>query len=260
MIGVMDFGIGGLAVVEALLGRLPEEDLTYLAETSGAFCGSPRPEKVAVWAAESADRLERWGASVLVLAGHTLSCLTGGDAPWRRRLAVVDVAAVAVQKAAAVSRRQRIGLVGSRAVIESARHAELLRERSPAAAMVAAACPLWASLVAEGWAKRRETAMVVKRELRPLRLRQVDTLILGSSYFRPLRSLIQRKIGSRVVLVDPVEEAAAAVAAWVTGADIGERRSDRGRRVRLLVSELTPGVERAAQAVYGRPAALEAAD
>ena len=42
MIGVMDFGIGGLSVVEALLSRLPEEDLIYIGETSCALCGSPR--------------------------------------------------------------------------------------------------------------------------------------------------------------------------------------------------------------------------
>jgi glutamate racemase len=102
--------------------------------------------------------------------------------------------------------------------------------------------------------------MVVKRDLRPVRLRQVDTLILGSSYFIPLRRVIQRKMGSQVTLVDPAEEVALCAAAGLQAAGAGGRRAGGSRQVRLLVSELTPRVQRAAHAVIGHPAALEAAD
>jgi glutamate racemase len=260
MIGVIDFGIGGLTVVEALRKRWPAEDLVYLGDTAGVPGGDSRPERIVGWTAASAARLERWGAAVMVLASHTAACLLAEDPSWRPGIPVIDVLSSAVQTAAAVSRRQCIGVVGSRPVVESARHAALLRERIPGTAVVTAVCPLWALLVSEGWGKRRETAMVVKRDLRPIRARRVDTLILGSSYFVRLRPLIQRKMGPQVTVVDPAETAARLVAEWVSASGAGDRRSGAGRGMRLLVSELTPRVQRAALDVVGHPVALESAD
>jgi glutamate racemase len=259
MIGVIDSGIGGLTVVDALLKRLPEEDLVYFGDTVGTPCGTRSPERVVDWAAESAAALSRRGASLIVLASHTLSDLAFNAVSRQREVPVFDAATSAAERALAVSRRRRIGLVASRAAVESSRHEVLIRERCPAAEVVAAACPLWAPLVEEGWVKRRETAMVVKRDLRPIRLRQVDTLILGSSYFAPLRRIVQRKMGSQVTLVEPAEALAVRVAAQLEGSAAVGGRSAGDRQVRLLVSELTPHVLRAAHAVLGRPAALEAA-
>lgn len=256
MIGVIDSGIGGLAVVDALLKRLPDEDLVYFGDTACASCGYRNPERVVGWAAESAGVLRRLGATLLVLASHTISCLAVEELSQQHEVPVFDVATPAAEKAVDVSPRRRIGLVASRAAVESLRYPALIRERCPEAEVVAAACPLWASLVEEGWVKRRETAMVVKRDLRPIRLRQVDTLILGSSYFTPLRRVIQRKMGSQVTLVEPAEELASRVAAYLQmGGTAGRPTGDR--RVRLMVSELTPHVRRAAHGILGRTADLE---
>lgn len=257
MIGFIDTGIGGLTVVEALLKRLPEEDLVYFGDTACASHGYRNPERVIGWAVESAGVLCRLGASLLVLAGHTISCLASEELSRQHHVPVFDVAASAAEKALEVSRRRRIGLVASRAVVESPRYHALILKRCPEAVVVTAACPLWAPLVEEGWVQRRETAMVVKRGLRPIRLQQVDTLILGSGFFTPLRKVIQRKMGPQVTLVEPAEELAGRVAAHVRAAAGAGRRSGGDRRVRLVVSDLTPQVQRAAQAILGRPAGLE---
>jgi glutamate racemase len=259
MIGVIDSGIGGLTVVDALLKRLPGEDLVYFGDTVGAPCGIRSSERLTGWAAESAAALRRLGATLIVLASHTLSCLAFEEVSRQCEVPVFDAATSAAERAVELSRRLRIGLVASRAAVESSRHETLVRERRPEAEVVAAACPLWAPLVAEGWVKRRETAMVVKRDLRPIRLRQVDALILGSSYFAPLRRIVQRKMGLQVALVEPAEVLAVRVAAHLKGSAAVGGRSAGDRQVRLLVSELTPHVLRAAHAVLGRPAALEAA-
>jgi glutamate racemase len=259
MIGVIDSGIGGLTVVDALLKRLPEEDLVYFGDTACARYGHRNPGRVVGWAAESAGSLRHLGATLLVLASHSISCLAFEELSRQHEVPVFDVATSAAEKAVEVSRRRRIGLVASRAVVESLRYPAMIRERCPEADVVTAACPLWAPLVEEGWVKRRETAMIVKRGLRPIRLRQVDTLILGSSFFTPLRKVIQRKMGSQVTLVEPVAELAGRVVAHLNAAAAAGCPSAGARRVRLVVSDLTPQVQRAAQAILGRPADLEPA-
>lgn len=258
MIGVIDSGIGGLSVVDALLKRLPEEDLVYLGDTGCVPCGYRNRERVVGWAAQSAGVLRRLGATLLVLASHTISCLAFAELSRQCEVPVFDAVTPAAEKAVDVSPRRRIGLVASPAVVESLRYPAVIRERCSAAEVVAAACPLWSPLVAEGWVKRRETAMVVKRGLRPIRLRQVDTLILGSSYFPPLRGVIQRKMGPQVTLVEPADELAGRVAAHLQAAGVAGRPTG-DRRVRLMVSDLTPHVRRAAQGILGRSAELEPA-
>jgi glutamate racemase len=103
-------------------------------------------------------------------------------------------------------------VVAARATAESTRYEKLISDRRSKAEIVVAACPLWVSLVEEGWVSQRETVWIVKRCLRTMRARQVDTLILASSYFNPLRRVIQRKMGTQVILVEPSAAVATHVA------------------------------------------------
>ncbi|MGD8754765.1 MAG: glutamate racemase, partial [Desulfobacterales bacterium] len=75
-------------------------------------------------------------------------------------------------------------------------------EKQPTARIYSVACPLLVPLVEEGWLKKRETAMIVKRYLQPLKMRQIDTLVLGCTHYPLLKKVIQRKIGQRVELID----------------------------------------------------------
>ncbi len=181
MIGVIDSGTGGLHVVAALLKRLPAEDIVYYADTARAPYGSRSAETIVSGALEGAERLRRSGAAVLVAASHAIATVAFDALAQRFGEAFFDVASVAAELAIAVSRRKRIGLVASRATVDSRRYEELIRRRCPQAELFTAACPLWTPLVEEGWLKRRETALIVKRGVRGLKLRAVDTLILGSS-------------------------------------------------------------------------------
>lgn len=93
--------------------------------------------------------------------------------------------------------------MGSRATIRSGAYTDRIRLLAPDAAVCQAACPLIGALVAEGWLKKPETAMIVKKSLIPLKVRKIDTLILGDAHYPVLAALIQRKIGMRVRLVEP---------------------------------------------------------
>jgi glutamate racemase len=259
MIGVIDAGVGGLRVVDALLKRLPDEDLVYYADTLRAPYGNLSAEAIVRGALETADRVWRCGARVLVAASHTISVVAFDALTRRFGDAFFDVATTAAQLAAENSSRKRIGLVTSRATAESPRYEELIRGRCPQADIFVAACPLWEPLVAEGWQKRRETALIVKRGVREIKQHRVDTLVLGSSAFAALRPLIQRKIGPQVVLVEASARMAARVAEHLQAQALPSATERTGRKLRLLVSDLTPHVAQAARLFLGRNATLERA-
>jgi glutamate racemase len=259
MIGVIDAGLGGLGVVEALWALVPGQDIIYYGDTARAPYGNRSAEKIVQWSLEGAERLMRCGAQILVAASHTISAAAFDALARNFRGALFDAVTTAVEMALERSRRLRLGLVASRATVESRRYEELIRARCPQADIFAVACPLWAPLMEEGWQKRRETALIVKRGVRNVRQHRVDTLILGSSYFASLRPVIQRKIGPQVFLVEASARLASRVAEHLKVSNAPVRPPADDRRVRLLVSDLTPQLAQTARMICGHKVVLERA-
>lgn len=255
MIGVIDSGTGGLHFLAALLERLPAEDVVYYSDTARAPYGSRSAETIVAGALEGAERVRQCGAQVLVAASHTIATVARDALAQRFGEAFFDVATLAAEMALEASRRKRIGVVASRATVDSRRYEELIRARCPQAEVFVAGCPLWTPLVEEGWRKRRETALVVKRGVRGIKQRAVDVLILGSSGFRGLQRVVQRKIGPQVVLIEASERLAARVAESIGPAPLAMLSG--GRSVRLLASDLAPQVVEAVRSICGRDAKLE---
>jgi glutamate racemase len=259
MIGVIDSGVGGLRFVAALLKALPGEDIVYFADTARAPYGRRSAETIVAGALEGAEQVRHRGARVLVAASHTISTVAFDALAQRFGEAFFNVASVAVELAIEASRRKRIGLVASRATADSRRYEELIRGQCPQAEVFVAACPLWAPLVEEGWLKRRETALIVKRGVRAIKQRTVDTLILGSSAFVALQPVIQRKIGPQVVVVEASERLAARVADHLKTKGPPTPQAAGRRRIQLMVTDLAPQVMQAAESICGRGVKLEKA-
>ncbi len=211
MLGIFGSGIGGLTVVRALLKVLPRHDMVYFGDTGRAPYGNKSPHTVARYAMEGADFLLDKGAGAIVIACHTASSLAYSHIVSRMGRPVFEMIRPAVQLALAKSKKQRIGVIGSRGTIASEVYIRLINRRQPQAAVYSRECPLLAPLVEEGWLFKPETAMMVKKYLHPLKVRQIDTLILGGSHFPVLKEVIQRKIGRRVTLIDPSLAVAAAL-------------------------------------------------
>ena len=115
---------------------------------------------------------------------------------------IFEVITPAVAHAVATSKNQKFGIIGTRATVNSRIYEKKIIESRPNARIYSVACPLLVPLVEEGWLDKRETAMIVKKYIQPLKTRQIDTLILGCTHYPLLKHVIQRKIGKRVKLID----------------------------------------------------------
>jgi glutamate racemase len=199
MIGVFDSGIGGLTVIRALIERNPAYDLIYFGDTARAPYGNKNPETIARYAIENIGFLINQGSTLIVMACHAASAtVTAGLIRDKFDLPVLEVIPPAVAHALQVTRHFKIGIIGTRATIQSGMHAKKISAINAAASVFSVACPLLVPLVEEGWLKKPETASIVKKYLLALKVRQIDTLILGSTHYPMLKGLIQRKIGQRV--------------------------------------------------------------
>jgi glutamate racemase len=256
MLGIFDSGLGGLTVVKEVLRRLPGVRIIYFGDTARTPYGTKSKEVVTRYALEDAAFLRAHGAKAIVVACNTASTQAIDALRRESDLPVFDVVAPAVR---AASSGTRIGVIGTRGTVGSGAYQRLLADAAPVAEVTALACPMFVPLIEEGWAGTPEAAAIARTTLRPLRLRRLDTLILGCTHYPFLRPAIRRAVGSDVRLVDPAREAVLELVRALK-ADPSLSRALRARGGhRFFVSDKTPHFAAIASRWLGRPVRLETA-
>lgn len=243
MIGVFDSGIGGLTVVRALMAHLPGFDVTYFGDTARTPYGSKSRQTVIRYAIENTEFLLAQGARAIVLACNTASSFAPAVLRERFSVPIFEVITPAAEGAVACTRKARIGIIGTRATVDSHIYPQVIRALRPDCRTYSQACPLLVPLVEEGWLKKPATALIVKNYLRPLKVNQIDTLILGCTHYPLLRGLIQAKIGRHVKVIDSSGGLAEAVAAYIQRHSSAATSWAREGVYRFFVSDTTPHFE-----------------
>jgi glutamate racemase len=208
MIGVFDSGYGGLTVLKAFLERLPDYDYLYLGDSARAPYGNKSLKVVYEYTRQAVEFLFGRGAVLIILACNTASAkaLRKVQQEWlplhcpdRRVLGVVIPLAEAAVEA---SRIGRVGVIGTRATIESGVYEQELHKLRPELKVFGRACPLLVPLVEEGWVGKPETNSILKKYVRPLKNNAIDTLILGCTHYPFLRRDIERTMGKSCRVLD----------------------------------------------------------
>ena len=252
MIGIFDSGIGGLTVARAIMEQLPDYNLVYFGDTARTPYGNKSALTVQAYARRCADFLISKGAKVIIIACNTAASAAAELLAESYPTPVFEVITPGAALAAQLSRSGRIGVIGTRSTIASGAYEKRILGFRPSAEVVSHPCPLLVPLVEEGWFRRRETAMIVKKYLRPLKLRQIDTLILGCTHYPVLAGLIQEKAGKRIRLVDSAMAVAGRLKTHLEDTPDLAARLSRGGRSEFFISDVTPQFEAIAQKVIGR--------
>ena len=239
MIGIFDSGIGGLTVVKAITERIPGYDIIYSGDTARTPYGNKSPETVIEYAVQDTTFLLNNGAKIIVMACNTASSVAFDIIEKRFDAPVFEVITPAAELALESSRKMAIGVIGTRATVKSGIYEKKIKALNPGARIYSVACPLLVPLVEEGWIDRPETAMIVKKYLHPLKVRQIDTLILGCTHYPLLKHVIQRKIGKRINIIDSSTGVAGKVEKFLKERpDIDSLLSKNGK-TRIFVSDVT---------------------
>lgn len=206
-IGIFDSGVGGLTVARAVLDQLPHEAVHYVGDTARAPYG-PRPiAEVRRFALECLDSLVSSGVKMLVIACNSASAAMLRDARERYQVPVVEVIQPAVRRAVAATRNGRIGVIGTRATIESGAYEDAFAA-APHLTLITRACPRFVEFVEAGVTGGDELLGVAEDYLAPVRASGVDTLVLGCTHYPLLTGVLSYVMGDAVTLVSSAEETA----------------------------------------------------
>ena len=144
-IGIFDSGVGGLTVARAILDQLPNESTLYIGDTARGPYG-PRPlAEVRDFALETLDFLVDQGVKALVIACNTASAAMLRDARERYSVPVIEVIQPAVRRAVAATRSGKVGVIGTRATIESKAYLDAFAA-APQLTIESIACPLFVNM------------------------------------------------------------------------------------------------------------------
>ncbi len=199
-IGVFDSGIGGLTVLQELCHQFPHTDFVYLGDTARLPYGSKSPATIRKYAEQNLDFLLRQNVQALVIACNSASTQMM-DSQYRG-IPLFNVITPGAKKALSKSQTKKIGILGTRATINSQAYEKALKALDPNVQCFSQACPLFVPLAEEGWLDDPVTNLIVFRYVQPLLKYQLDTLILGCTHYPLLAKPIQSAIGFSTLLVD----------------------------------------------------------
>lgn len=264
MIGIFDSGIGGLTVARELREQLPSYDFMYLGDKA-RFPYGPKGDKVILeYAREDAEFLIKKGAKIIVIACNSAST----QAESLRKIIkvpVFDVISPAVKKATQVTKNKRVGVIGTRATVNSGLYEKGLKEIDPSTSLRAGKkfkvmskpAPLLVSLVEEGWTGRPETKTILKKYLQEFKVNNIDTLILGCTHYPLIKKLIQVKVGRRVKLVDSAQSIVEDVKEYLEANPDIEKTLTKNKKHKFYFTDITPQARDLANKWLGEKVKLE---
>ncbi len=238
-IGVFDSGIGGMTVVKELFASVPEESIVYFGDTARLPYGTKSVETVRRYAREDTELLLGYDVKMIVVACNTVSATALGEVErMARGIPVVGMIGPCAAEAVRTTRNGKIGIIGTEATIASGAYEIAIKEESERAGKecetFSAACSLFVPLAEEGWTNHVATEIIAEEYLKHLRMKDVDTLILGCTHYPVLSNVIQRTMGQRVTLVNSGAAAARLVA------EILQREREAAEGALALTENLSP--------------------
>ena len=137
MIGVFDSGLGGLTVLKSFLKALPNYNYTYLGDSARAPYGGRSQDTIYGYTKEAVDFLFARGCKIIIIACNSVSSQAlrkiqqeylPKKYPNRNVLGVIMPL---VEEVAKNKNIKRVGVIGTRATIESNAYVIELKKQNP---------------------------------------------------------------------------------------------------------------------------------
>lgn len=209
MIGVFDSGVGGLTVLKHFLKDLPQYDYIYLGDNANVPYGNKSAETIYSYSQKAVDFLYAQGCRLIIFACNSASSqalrkIQQEYLPIRYPdLKVLGVIRPIAEKVISLKSISRVGIIGTRATIKAQAYEREIMHLSPKIKLFSQATPLLVPLIEEGWLKKPETKMILKKYLRPLKDKKIQALVLACTHYPFLLKEIKKIMGKKCVVFDP---------------------------------------------------------
>lgn len=201
-IGMFDSGVGGLTVLKEVRRALPHEHIVYLGDTARVPYGNRSPETVTRYSLENTRFLLSKGIKMLIIACNTSSAIALPVLKRRLPIPVVGVIDPPSKEAALRTRTRKIGVIGTRATVNSQAYVKAIRKIDGSIDVLSKACPLFVPVVEEGLEEDEIARVIVDKYLREFRGSGIDVLVMGCTHYPILENQVRTLLGDGVYIVN----------------------------------------------------------
>lgn len=195
-IGVFDSGIGGLSVVKHLRQQLPQERFLYVADSGYAPYGERSEEEIIARSIKITEFFLQHHIKALVVACNTATA--AAVAVLRQRYPDLIIVGIepGLKPAAAISHNQRVGVLATRATLNSEKfkllHAQLNTETQTQ--FIPQACVGLVNQIEQGDLSAPALMDLLRHYVTPLLEQDIDTLVLGCTHYPFVEHLIRQVV------------------------------------------------------------------
>ena len=183
-IGIFDSGLGGLTSVAELHRQLPEERVIYVGDTARTPYGSKSSETIVKFATQIVDYLVSRDTKMIIIACNTATAMALDS--LRERYPAIPILGViepTVKKVVSDGCR-KVGVIATKATVESDVYGKELRAMSPGIEVHSAACPAIVPLVEEGLTDTEIMELTVRHYMDGfVKEHDFEDLILGCTHY-----------------------------------------------------------------------------
>lgn len=201
-IGILDSGVGGLTVLQAVIEELPGESIIYIGDSQNTPYGAKKPEAIYHLAKRMIEVLKAKNVKLIVIACNTItvSCMDRlrTDYPNIPLIGTVPV----IKTAAKISENKRIGILSTTITAKSDYQNHLIEEFADGCTVFNHGNDKLVPLIEKGLITSTEMSEVLYPVLAPFLKEEIDTLVLGCTHFPFVKSQIQEFLGQHVTLLD----------------------------------------------------------
>ncbi len=205
MIGVFDSGVGGLSILNTFLNDHPQYNYIYLGDNANVPYGNKSAEMIYNYSTKAVDFLYSKGCKLIIFACNSASAQALRRVQKDNKypdLKILGVIRPIAEKIASLSNINKVGIIGTRATIDSRIYEQELADLGFGAKIYRKATPLLVPLVEEFWIKKPETKMILKKYLRELKMKQIEVLVLACTHYPFLLKDIVRIMGKKCLVLD----------------------------------------------------------
>ncbi len=257
MIGVFDSGFGGLTIFKRLVKKLPKYDYIYLGDSARAPYGNRSQGLIFEFTKEAVEHLFKTGCQLIILACNTASAealqkiqqeYLLRSYPDRRVLGVIRPT---VEEAVKLTKNNRIGVIGTKGTISSGAYIRELQKLNPKIKVFQQACPLLVPIIEVGEHNWERTDLILKKYLKPLLNKKIDTLILGCTHYPIIKNKIKKIVGN-IKLVSQEEIIGAKLSDYLKRHPETEQKIGKtGKRI-FLTTDLTDNFQKLGSLFFGK--------
>lgn len=243
-IGIFDSGLGGLTVLKVLAQKFPHESFCYLGDIARLPYGNKSPETIRRYGLQILKFLKGQNVKALIIACNSASTVFLGEHEFEGLplLNVIEPGA----KAALKLTQDKIAVLGTSATIRSHAYAETIKKLSAQTQVLEQACPLFVSLVEEGFVDDPITTQVAERYLSEIKKENIQTVILGCTHYPVLKPDLRKVLGDKVNLVESGDVLAEQLEYLMQLNKIQKAPGSSTRQIRLCITDLTDHFEKLA--------------